>query len=543
MRVIGIDVGGTSTDAVLLAHREVLHDVKTATTADVSSGISSALDALLALAGPDAEQVDAVMLGTTHFTNAIVERRGLTPTAAIRIGLPATAFLEPFTDWPADLAAAVRARHFMVRGGHEYDGRPIVEFDAGAVEDAAREIREAGIQAVAITSVFSPLDTTLEEQAGQIVRRVCPEAGVTLSHRLGRIGLLPRENVTILNASLVGLARKTTAAFAEGLRRVGIDAPVYLTQNDGTIARMERAAELPILSVACGPTNSMRGAAFLSGMRDALVIDVGGTTTDIGYVRQGLPRQANRVVEIGGVRTLFQMPDLLSLPLGGGSKVTASPLAIGPESVGYRLTDLGCVFGGDVTTCTDVAVAAGVSALGDPRRVAEFPSALVREAMALIRAKLEDAIDRMRPDTQPRPVIAVGGGAFLVPDGLAGADDTVRVPHAAVANAVGAAMAQVSGESDRVYRDVPRDEAIAAATAGARTDAISAGADPDTLEVVEVEDLPLAYLPGNSRRVRAKVLGDIVKAPLPVQAGRNALSLAPGQPPQSQAHGDNRVGR
>ncbi len=314
MNVIGIDVGGTSTDAVLLHDREVIRYVKTATTADVSSGIAAALEELVEIAGPDAPRVDAVMLGTTHFTNAIVERRGLTPTAAIRIGLPATAFLEPFTDWPPDPAAAIHARHFMVRGGHEYDGRPIVEFDAGAVESAAREIREAGIRAVAIASVFSPLDATLEERAYQIVRSVCPDISVTLSHRLGRIGLLPRENVTILNASLVGLARRTMAAFRQGLRRVAIDAPVYLTQNDGTIARMERAMDLPILSVASGPTNSMRGAAFLSSTPDALVIDVGGTTTDIGYLRHGLPRQANRVVEIGGVRTLFQMPDLLSLP-------------------------------------------------------------------------------------------------------------------------------------------------------------------------------------------------------------------------------------
>ena len=511
MNVIGIDVGGTSTDAVLLHDREVRHSVKTATTADVSSGIAAALEALVEIAGPDARRVDAVMLGTTHFTNAIVERRGLTPTAAIRIGLPATAYLEPFSDWPPDLAAAIHARHFMVRGGHEYDGRPIVEFDAGAVEAAARAIREAGIRAVAIASVFSPLDATLEER-GHIrsCSSVCPEVSVTRSHRLGRIGLLPRENVTILNASLVGLARTTTAAFAEGLRRVGVDAPVYLTQNDGTIARMAQAAELPILSVACGPTNSMRGAAFLSGMPDALVIDVGGTTTDVGYLRHGLPRQANCVVEIGGVRTLFQMPDLLSLPLGGGSKVTASPLAIGPESVGYRLTELGRVFGGDVTTCTDVAVAAGASSLGDRRRAADLPAGLVGNAMTRIRARLEDAIDRMRPDAEPRPVIAVGGGSFLVPDGLAGTSDTVRVPHAPVANAVGAAMAQVSGESDRVYRDVPRDEAIATATAAAHADATAAGAAPDSLDVVEVEDLPLAYLPGNSRRVRVKVLGDIV---------------------------------
>ena len=158
---------------------------------------------------------------------------------------------------------------------------------------------------------------------------------------------------------------------------------------------------------------------------------------------------------------------------GPGSRRRHS--TIGPESVGFRLTELGRVFGGDVTTCTDVAVADGASSLGDPSRVADLPAGLVSEAMATIRARLEDAIDRMRPDAEPRPVIAVGGGSFLVPDGLAGTRDTVRVPHAPVANAVGAAMAQVSGESDRVYRDVPRDKAIAAATAGARTDAIAAG--------------------------------------------------------------------
>ena len=357
----------------------------------------------------------------------------------------------------------------MVRGGHEYDGRPIVEFDAGAVESAAREIREAGIRAVAIASVFSPLDATLEERAS--------------SDRAQRVSRGQRHAVASPGAHRPAPARerhhpqrqpRRPGAQDDGgvsrrvCRKVAIDAPVYLTQNDGTIARMERAMGLPILSVASGPTNSMRGAAFLSNTPDALVIDVGGTTTDIGYLRHGLPRQANRVVEIGGVRTLFQMPDLLSLPLGGGSKVTASPLTVGPESVGFRLTELARVFGGDVTTGTDVAVAAGSSSLGDPSRVADLPAGLVSEAMTMIRARLEDAIDRMRPDAEPRPVIAVGGGSFLVPDGLAGTSDTVRVPHAPVANAVGAAMAQVSGESDRVYRDVPRDEAIATATAAAR---------------------------------------------------------------------------
>src|SRR5262249_3206619 len=138
---------------------------------------------------------------------------------------------------------------------------------------------------------------------------------------------------------------------------------------------------LPVMSFASGATNSMRGAAFLSGLADALVVDVGGTSSDVGQLHRGFPREANSVVEIGGVRTLFRMPDLLSIGLGGGSLVTAEPLAVGPESVGYRLTEKALVFGGDTITATDAAVAAGVVAIGDPARRAGMPPGLARAAL------------------------------------------------------------------------------------------------------------------------------------------------------------------
>ena len=170
---------------------------------------------------------------------------------------------------------------------------------------------------------------------------------MTLSHELGRIGLLERENATLLNAALVGLARRTTQAFTEALRASGLAAPLYLTQNDGTVMLAATAEAFPVYSFASGPTNSMRGAAFLSGLSDAIVIDVGGTTTDIGSLRHGFPREANNVVEVGGVRTLFRMPDLLSIGLGGGSLVADDGHRVGPRSVGYRLVEEGRVFGGE----------------------------------------------------------------------------------------------------------------------------------------------------------------------------------------------------
>ena len=195
-RRIGIDVGGTNTDAVFLDGERVVAAAKTPTTADVTSGVTRALADLLA-AAPAAADASAVMIGTTHFTNAVVQRRGLTRVAAVRIGLPASASLPPFVDWPEDLADLVRGDVVMLEGGHEYDGRPIVPFDVRGMREAAKRFRRDAVSSVAVASVFSPLDPSCEEQAAAILAEECPAAAVTLSHRLGRIGLLERETVTL----------------------------------------------------------------------------------------------------------------------------------------------------------------------------------------------------------------------------------------------------------------------------------------------------------------------------------------------------------
>ncbi len=517
LRRIGIDVGGTNTDAVLLEGGRVVHAVKTPTTADVTTGI---LTALAELAGhPEVARgaIDGVVIGTTHFVNAVVQRRDLAPVAAVRIGLPAAASLPPFCDWPEDLAAAVRGEVFMLEGGHDYDGRPIVPFDEAGMRRAARQIRGSGIGSVAVAAIFSPLDPSCEEWARAILAEECPDAAVTVSHDLGRIGLLERENAALLNAALVDLARVTIAGFTQAIAASGITAPLYLTQNDGTVMSADFAAALPVTSFASGATNSMRGAAFLSGLADAMVIDVGGTSTDVGQLRRGFPREANSVVEVGGVRTLFRMPDLLSIGLGGGSVVARESLAVGPESVGYRLSRQALVFGGSTPTATDVAVAAGLAEIGDAGAVGDLPKDLVSAVLAAVRQKIEDAVDRMKTEAGDLPLIAVGGGAFLVPDRVSGISQVIRVPHGDCANAVGAAIAQISGETDQVYRDLGRGEAIALAEAQARERAIAAGADSASLQTVDVEDMPLAYLPGNAVRVRVRVAGEMA-SPAAAQA-------------------------
>ncbi len=508
---IGIDVGGTNTDAVLMRGTEVIAKIKTPTTEDVTSGITAALDHILGVSNTSTSEVAGVMIGTTHFTNAVVERRRLQPTAAVRLGLPATAALPPMVDWPEDLAETLGRHTYLCHGGHEFDGREISKFDPDEIMAVAGDITSKGIDAIAVSSVFSPVNQDMEKKAAEILLAEVPGSSVTLSSEIGRIGLLERENAAILNACLRNLARETVAAFKRAIDELGIGAPLYLTQNDGTLMSAEFAEQYPVLTFASGPTNSMRGAAFLSGLKDAMVVDVGGTTSDVGALTHGFPREASVAVDIGGVRTNFRMPDVYSFGLGGGSLVRQDPLQIGPRSVGYRLTKEAIVFGGDTLTTSDVAVAAGVANFGDPSKVAGLDKQLVDDTIDLIQTMAEAAVDRMKTSAADVPVIVVGGGSVLISRPIAGASEMVKPPHFEAANAVGAAIAQISGEIDRVYSldGLTREQALDDAKAEATAKAIEAGADPNTVAIVDVEDVPLAYLPGNATRIRVKAVGDL----------------------------------
>ncbi|MDP6413210.1 MAG: hydantoinase/oxoprolinase family protein [Arenicellales bacterium] len=508
MRRIGIDVGGTNTDAVLIDNGEVLRAVKAPTSEDVTGGIIAALSALRAAPAGQGD-VDSVMIGTTHFVNAIVQRRSLSPVGALRIGDPVSGSLMPFCDWPGDLAQIARGGVWSVGGGHEYDGRPILPLDEDAVREAAIQMRDQGLTAIAIASIFSPIDADHEQRAAFIISDEIPDAVITLSSDLGRIGLLERENVALLNAALSGLAVQTINAFEAALHQGDINAPLYITQNDGTVVEAATAIRFPVYSFASGATNSMRGAAYLSSIDDAIVVDVGGTTTDVGQLVTGFPRESNTVVEIGGVRTLFRMPELLSFGLGGGSHVCLDPLQVGPLSVGYQLIHDGLIFGGSQLTATDIAVAHGLLDLGNAELLRSINAGTQSAVLAECERLLEEAIDRVKTRAGDTPLIAVGGGAFLVPDQLRGVSDLHRVVHGDCANAVGAAIAQVSGEVDQIFRDLSRTEAIEQATKLATLRALEAGAAEDTLTTIETEDMPLSYLPGNSLRVRVRRVGDV----------------------------------
>ena len=508
---VGIDVGGTHTDAVIVDGDRVVASHKAVTSQDITGGILEALEVVLDTIQFQRSEIDAVMLGTTQFTNAVVERRQLSEAAVIRLGLPAGECLPPMVDWPEDLAQALGNHSHMVHGGNEFDGGEVSPLDVAELERVFAQIARTGAQAVAISSVFSPLSPRMEITAGKLLKAKMPDMPVVLSHELGRLGLLERENAALLNASLLHRSERVVGAFEEALRGFNIDAPFFVSQNDGTVMPSNKVRRFPVLTFSSGPTNSMRGAAHLSGINDGIVADVGGTTTDVGMLIAGFPRESSWNVEIGGVRSNFRMPDILSVGLGGGSIVAENGGTIGPRSVGHRLRDEAICFGGDTLTATDIAVAAGRVELGDARALGALPPNIVDTAIAAMQQRITRAVDHMKTRPEPLPLIVVGGGEFLVGDSIPGISGIHRPPHCGVANAVGAALAKVSGECELLHhpRTESRERAIEQASAAAMQKAVAGGAASECLEIASIDEIPLPYMPEETVRLRVRAVGNL----------------------------------
>ena len=518
MYKLGIDVGGTNTDAVLVDEsRRVIADVKYPTSDDIYDGILGALRTVLEHSGIDRAQIGQAMLGTTQCTNAIVERKHLAQIGILRIGAPASISIPPMVDWSEDIQKiAVGSR--LIGGGYEYDGKELAILDEEAAVAFFREMKGQGVQSIAISSVFSTVRNDHELRAAELCRKVMGEAvHISISSEIGSMGLIERENATILNAALWQVAERFTEGFVKSLAEEGItNAAIYLSQNDGTLMTMEYARRYPILTVACGLTNSIRGASYLSKQQNAIVIDVGGTTTDFGVIQNGFPRESSVAVTIGGVRTNFRMPDVISIGLGGGSIVRweegkPHTVTVGPDSVGYAITEKALVFGGDTVTATDIAVLLGITELGEKERAGQIPLEVAQKAMQVMQSMVEDSIDAMKVSNADSEVVLVGGGSIILPGHLEGAANVRKPRHFGCANAIGSAISKVSGVYEKLidYDETPREQALEQAKARASELAAEAGAIPGTIEIIEVEDVPLAYYPGNTNRVKVKAAGDL----------------------------------
>ncbi|OGM44413.1 hydantoinase/oxoprolinase [Aspergillus bombycis] len=528
---VGVDVGGTNTDAAIIdilatdaPSRGVCASTKTPTTADVTSGIYAAIQDVLEQSHVDRQDVVSVAIGTTHFVNAVVQADSsrLSQVAVVRLCGPFTKQVPPFAEFPSDLKGIMGGPVLYLDGGLEIDGREIAPLNVEQIRATVQSIQDAGIKMVALLGVFSPLDHSgiHEETCKKLMLGFDPSLSIVCSHAIGRIGFLERENATILNASILSFARKTVRAFCSAMAKLQL-----------------HGAELPIKTFASGPTNSMTGAAFLASLdrggsakpsdQQVLVVDIGGTTTDVcALLPSGLPRQAPNFVEVGGVRTAFSMPEVLSVGLGGGSRVGVDghtgAVRVGPESVGHSLTSRARVFGGDVLTATDIVTASGRAEIGDREKVKDIPAQIVTKARQQIRKILERAIDGMKISNQPVVLLLVGGGSVVHMDALNGVAECIIPPHHDSANAVGAAIAKVAGEIDVIELLEGRDEkqVLEAAKQRAIDAAMARGAEKEGVRIATIEKIPLAYATNKATRLVIKAIGSLTPLDVDNQAPR-----------------------
>lgn len=529
---LGVDVGGTNTDAVLLdlsarnsTGRGVLAFQKSPTTSpNVADGIESALQSVISQAGKRTDEISCVVIGTTHFINAIVEHdhRWLSKVAIIRLSKSFTKEVPPFSDFPPELAEIMNGYYGYVDGGLHIDGSEESPVDDFQVVEQCKLIKSLSLSAVVVSGVFSPIDITFnqESRVRDIIKRELPDVDVVCSSEVSNIGFLERENASILNASILKLARRTVKGFKETMQRLNLKCPMFLSQNDGTVIDAATAMRLPVRTFSSGPTNSMRGAAYLGHNTTAedeercatIVCDVGGTTTDVGVLLpSGYPRQASAYTTIAGVNVNFAMPHVASIGLGGGSvvRVKEKKVEVGPDSVGHLLTTMSKVFGGNVLTTTDISAAAGAD-IGSPSLVEDITTETIEQAQKRIKYMLEAVIDTMKMSPAPIPVILVGGGSVVCPTSLEGVSRVVIPPFHGVANAIGAAISKVSGNVDLV-QDTARisvQQALENAKALAIDRAVAAGAIRSSVTIAEVDVMPLQYITNKTRFI-IRAVGDL----------------------------------
>ena len=331
--VIGLDTGGTYTDAALLdtATGTVRATGKSLTTRDdLSIGVGGAIRRVLEDFDGSAADIGLVSLSTTLATNAVVEGVGG------RVGLLMIGFDETSLQ-RADLARALgQDPVFFINGGHAADGAPQAQLDEAAIRKAVNAT-EGEVSAYAVAGHFATRNPAHESRTRDLLRDLTG-APVTCSHELSSSLGGPRRALTaVLNARLINLLDRLVAATEGIMADEGLSCQLMVVKGDGSLLESGYARSRPVETVLSGPAASLAGAAFLAGTRTAMVADIGGTTTDIALLQNGAPRLKADGALVGGWQTMVEAADIRTCGLGGDSEVTpvgrgtTGGLALGPR--------------------------------------------------------------------------------------------------------------------------------------------------------------------------------------------------------------------
>ena len=542
--IIGLDVGGTHTDVVLLDRQGVVRDIKVPT--DASNLFNTVLECLeKVMSDIDPEAVRRVVLSTTLTTNAIVQKK----IQDVGIIVSSGPGIDP-------RYFQTNAHFFTVSGSIDHRGREVEPLDPEEIELAGRELLARGIRHVGVVGKFSVRNPAHELQIkahlGDAFERVF------LGHLIsGNLNFPRRIATTFLNASVYPVHKEFFEAVQQSLKARGLTMPIRILKADGGNMNFASSIEFPGQTILSGPAASVMGAvAYAVDTADSLVLDIGGTTTDMAILRDGVPLLAPLGINIGGYRTLIRSLDTQSIGVGGDSLVRLSHqrIEIGPERLGPAMAH-----GGPVPTPTDALFVLQRVANGDRDKAVKGIEPLAaslglspEEAAAKIVertcGKILKAADRMLERLNSKPVytiheiqegcqlkpqhmLVLGGPAPYFGEELKKLSgmDVRTVPKWSVANAIGAALARTTSEvtlfadteqgtsmapREAYQEDIgpgfSREDAIRKAFELLKEKAVRRGANPEHLEMEILEELEFNMVRGfntvgKNMRIRTQV--------------------------------------
>ena len=542
--IIGLDVGGTHTDVVLLGKEGLVRQVKVPTNpADLFATVLTGIENITA--GIDPSQIKRAVLSTTLATNRIVQQR--IPDVGMIVSAGPGMDPELFR---------TGSHYHVVGGAIDHRGREISPVDTAEIEAVADGLVKSGIRFVGVVSKFSVRNPVHEEAIARLVEGRFEK--VFLGHRIsGGLNFPRRIATTFLNASVYPIHKDFFEAVVKSMASKGLNVPIRLLKPDGGNMRFDASIECPAQTVLSGPAASVMGAVVSAPQNDtSLVLDIGGTTTDMAVLVNGVPLLDPVGINIGGHKTLIRSLDTVSIGVGGDSvvRVVDGSIQIGPDRIGVAMA-----FGGPVPTPTDALCLLGIAEEGDPEKaraglaplaealsvdINEMAQRIFDQACQTILDEAGKMIERINAKPvytvhelwegnrlQPGHILVLGGPAAWFAKGLARLSDArvEVVPHWTVANAIGAGLARTTCEvtlfadTEQEIATAPEenfsaiipsnytiDDAIAATLDLLRQKAISRGANPEHLELEVVEAMSFNmvrgfFTAGKNIRVMAQV--------------------------------------
>jgi N-methylhydantoinase A/oxoprolinase/acetone carboxylase beta subunit len=540
--IIGLDVGGTHTDVVLLDNQGLRKEVKVPT--DASDLFNSVLSGLTATTGDiDPTAIDRIVLSTTLTTNAVVQ--GKTPPVGIIVSSGPGIDPEFYR---------TNSHYYAVAGSIDHRGREVEPIDAGQIQQIAADLQKEGIRYVGVVGKFSVRNPCHELEINRILSDSFEK--VFMGHRIsGNLNFGRRIATAFLNASVYPLHKEFYQAVQQSLEARGLKLPLRLLKADGGNMNFNTSIEYPAQTILSGPAASVMGAtAFGSEEEDTLVMDIGGTTTDMAVLIKGAPVLDPLGINLGEYKTLIRSLETLSIGLGGDSTVRAinGKLTIGPERLGSAMA-----YGGPAPTPTDALFILEDIPEGSRKKAIAGLEPLAAQLGGSVKALAAEIIDatckrivstarqliyriNSKPVytvhelqegyfVEPQSIYVLGGPAPYFAKYLASISDyRIRVvPKWKVANAIGAALARTTcqvtffADTERRVAEAPEenfsqkidrrfnvDTAIQKAFELLRTKAVERGANADHLEMEVLEKLEFNMVRGfntTGKNIRVKV--------------------------------------